>query len=192
MGKVSFEIKRDRVFYRTIIEDSTIGHNSHFQSDVRIVKALIRPFTLVNESVVYHRLHPERKMELSCWLCFSELLAFLLDLFLLGKAAISVFVACLVWILLWDYVALETCVPICAASLAAQGLAWQLLFIILSQVRFLGTSRDIPTPFVPSIVKELFDLPPITYKYARTKSTHICSDRSRTEDERKTCFFFGV
>lgn len=147
LGKVSFDVKKDGVYYRTNIEDSTIGQHSHFLPDVMIVKTLIRPYTLVNESVIYHNLNPERVMRHSCGLYVKETVSLLLDIFLLGKCAISIFAACMVWILLWDYVSLETCVLICAASLATQGLAWNFLFIILSWGRFLGSGGESPQPF---------------------------------------------
>ena len=149
MGKCSFDIKKDGFYYRTFVEDSTIGYGSHFRPDVRIVKALIRPFTLVNESVVYRRLRPERRMGSSCGLFVRELISFVFDILLLGASMVSVAAGCMVWIFLWEYVSFETCLPICAASLAEQGFAWNFLYIVITRVRFVGTTKEASTPFLP-------------------------------------------
>ncbi|CAB9509574.1 Putative fatty-acid--CoA ligase FadD21 [Seminavis robusta] len=149
LGTVTLSVKSDGVYYRTNIEDSSIGHFSHVDTDVLLMKALVPPLTFVDESVVHHRLDPMRAMGDSCWLYIHEVYTFLLDILLFVKLCLTCFVSYSVWLLLLDFVSLETCVPICAASLAAQGLVWNLGIILVERIRFCGISRGSYNPLLP-------------------------------------------
>jgi hypothetical protein len=115
------------------------------------VKALIPPLTLVDESVVRHKLDPARQMEDSSALRFVEFFSFALYIITMTAATMTAFVGYIVWQLLRDFVSVETCVPICAVSLVAQGVTWNFLFLLGERLRFCCISPECTELWFPGL-----------------------------------------
>ena len=151
IGDVSFDVKSEGIYYRTNIVESSLSQYSHVDYDVSIVKTLILPFTFVEDSVIKHKLKPERKMKPSCALFLKELFIFTLDVVNLVLVAFTAFPAFLVWKQLEEYTSIATCVPISALALTVKFLAWMVLIIVLNFITFLGVSKNRTTPWIPDM-----------------------------------------
>ena len=152
IGTVTFDVKSEGVYYRTNIVQSSLGQFCHVDVDVSIIKALIPPLTIVGESVIKHKLKPERSMKTSCWLFLDELCIVLLDKVKLVLVALTAYPAYLVWTHVPPAVSMDvsivTCVPIGALSLAAEFLSWLVLFLSLNAITFLGVSQTRARPWI--------------------------------------------
>lgn len=154
IGTVTFDVKSEGAFYKSHIEDSSLGQFCHVKSGVSIFKTLIPPLTVVNENVIRHQFPADKQpMGHTCKLYIGEVFIFLFYKFMLIATALTVIPAYMVWdeALKRDYVSLKTCVPICAASFIAQGLTWHILFMLSVFVTFLGACSKREKPWIPGL-----------------------------------------
>lgn len=156
METVTFDIKSDGVFHRTVIEAASLGQFCHIASGVTVVQSIIPPLSIVNENVLGERLKKKHQMSHSCRLYAKEIATFVLDLVVLGAVLFTIVPAYFVWSLTFDALSLLTIIPICAASLLAQSIAWFVVIWVVQAVTYFGV-RIPMFRFFHGVYKNSFD-----------------------------------
>ncbi|CAB9512743.1 Putative fatty-acid--CoA ligase FadD21 [Seminavis robusta] len=151
IGAVTFDVKSDGIFHRTMLEEASLGQFSHIGADVSVKRTVIPPLSYVNESVIQDRIKKKNRMGHSCKLYFRELAIIVLDLVVLGAVLATVFPSYLIFKVLLDLVSIATIIPFTAAALIAQSLSWFVVFALLQFITLLGTTKGRMRPWFPCL-----------------------------------------
>ena len=151
IGKVTFDVKSDGIFHRTIIEDSSLAQFSHVSPGLDIMKAKMPPISHIRESIMQDRVKKKDRMGHSLTLYASEICIILIDLVVLVAVLLTIVPAYLIWTLSMDYVSPITAAPILVASLVAQSVSWFVVFMLVNAMAFIGITKTQVKPWFPCL-----------------------------------------